>query len=95
MSPSLLMLERVNNELTEHGWQVSNIDATIIAENPRLSDFINQMRKRLSDTLSIAPAQVSVKASTANGLGSVGQGEGMAAWAVAAIEVASDQLAGV
>ena len=83
---SLAMLERVKGELAEHDWQVSNIDATIVAESPRLEDFINQMRRRLSDTLGIAPSQVSVKASTSNGLGFVGRGEGIAAWAVAVIE---------
>ncbi len=82
---SLIMLERVKGELEEHGWQVSNIDATIVAEKPRLGDFINQMRQRLSDTLGIAPGQVSVKASTSNGLGFIGRGEGIAAWVVAAI----------
>ena len=82
---SLVMLERVKGELEEHGWQVANVDATIVADKPMLQDFINQMRRRLSDTLGIAPSQVSVKASTSNGLGFVGRGEGMAAWAVAVI----------
>ena len=83
---SLVMLERVKGELAEHDWQVDSIDATIVAEKPMLRDFINQMRRRLSDTLGIAPSQVSVKASTSNGLGFVGRGEGIAAWAVAVIE---------
>jgi 2-C-methyl-D-erythritol 2,4-cyclodiphosphate synthase len=83
---SLVMLERVKDELAEHDWQVDSIDATIVAEKPMLRDFINQMRRRLSDTLGIAPSQVSVKASTSNGLGFVGRGEGIAAWAVAVIE---------
>ena len=82
---SLTMLERVKGKLAEHGWQVSNIDATIVAEKPRLEDFINMMRKQLSETLGIAPSQVSVKASTANGLGFIGRGEGIEAWAVVAI----------
>ena len=83
---SLVMLERVKDELAEHDWQVDSIDATIAAEKPMLRDFINQMRRRLSDTLGIAPSQVSVKASTSNGLGFVGRGEGIAAWAAAVIE---------
>ncbi len=82
---SLVMLERVKDELAEHGWQVSNVDATIVAERPMLGDFINQMRQRLSDTLGVAPGQVSVKASTSDGLGFVGRGEGIAALAVAVI----------
>jgi len=87
---SLTMLERINGKLAEHGWKVSNIDATVVTEKPRLEDFINQMRKRLSDTLGIAFNQVSVKASTSNGLGPVGRGEGIAAWAVAMIESIPD-----
>jgi len=83
---SLVMLEKVRGELEEHGWQVANIDATIVAVQPMLQDFINQMRRRLSDTLGIAPSQVSVKASTSNGLGFIGRGEGIAALAVAVIE---------
>ncbi len=83
---SLALLERVKGKLAENGWQVSNIDATIVADKPRLGDFIDQMRQQLSQTLGIALSQVSVKASTSNGLGFVGRGEGIAAWAVAAIE---------
>ena len=88
---SLVMLEKVRGELEEHGWQVANIDATIVAVQPMLQDFINQMRRRLSDTLGIAPSQVSVKASTSNGLGFAGQGEGIAALAVAVIEGSDDE----
>lgn len=87
---SLSMLEKMKNELAEHDWQVSNVDATIVAEKPQLGDFIPQMRKQLSDTLGIAPSQVSVKASTSNGMGFVGRGEGIAALAVAVIEGVSD-----
>ena len=83
---SLALLERVKGELVENGWRVNNVDATIVAERPRLRDFIDQMRKQLSQTLGIALSQVSVKASTSNGLGFVGRGEGIKAWAVAVIE---------
>ncbi|GAH94649.1 unnamed protein product, partial [marine sediment metagenome] len=61
---SLALLERVRDKLRENGWQVENVDATIVAEQPRLSDFIDGMRKQLSQTLGIALGQVSVKAST-------------------------------
>jgi 2-C-methyl-D-erythritol 2,4-cyclodiphosphate synthase len=83
---SLALLERVRDRLTENGWQVENVDATIVAEQPRLSDFIDRMRKQLSQTLGIALGQVSVKASTSARLGSVGRGEGVAAFAVALIK---------
>ena len=83
---SLALLKQVKDELTEKGWQIANVDATIVAEQPKLRDFINQMQQQLSQTLGIAPGQVSVKASTSNSLGFVGRGEGIAAWAVAMIE---------
>ena len=83
---SLVLLERVRSELAENGWRVSNIDATIVAEQPKLKDFIEAMRKQLSQTLGINISQVSVKASTSAGLGFVGRGEGIAAYAVAMLE---------
>ena len=86
---SLVLLERVRDKLRENGWQVGNIDATIVAEKPKLRDFIDRMRRQLSLTLEIAVGQVSVKASTSNQMGFVGRGEGMAAWAVALLEEGS------
>jgi 2-C-methyl-D-erythritol 2,4-cyclodiphosphate synthase len=83
---SLTLLERVRDELAENGWRVDNVDTTIVAEQPRLRDYIDRMRQQLSQTLGIAPSQVSVKASTSAQLGLVGRGEGMAACAVALIE---------
>ncbi len=83
---SLVLLEKVRDMLSEQGWRVSNIDATVVADQPRLRDFIDGMRNKLSQTLGVDTSQVSVKASTANGLGLVGRGEGIAAHAVAMIE---------
>ena len=83
---SLVLLERLRDRLAENGWQVVNIDATILAERPRLRDFIDRMRKQLSQTLGINISQVSVKASTSNQLGFIGRGEGIAAYAVATVE---------
>ncbi|MBA7702819.1 2-C-methyl-D-erythritol 2,4-cyclodiphosphate synthase [subsurface metagenome] len=87
---SLLLLEKVKDELMEHSWRVNNIDATIVAEQPKLRDFIDRMRHQLSQTLGIDVSRVSVKASTSDGLGFVGRGEGIAACAVALIEGISD-----
>jgi 2-C-methyl-D-erythritol 2,4-cyclodiphosphate synthase len=81
---SLKLLEEVKDKLG--GFKIVNVDATIIAEKPKLADFIDQMRQNLSQTLAINLEQVSIKASTANGLGAVGRGEGMAALAVAMVE---------
>ncbi len=83
---SLTLLEKVRDKLREGGWQVENVDATVVAEQPRLGGFIDKMRKQLSQTLGIAISQVSVKASTSARLGPVGRGEGMAAFAVALIK---------
>ena len=88
---SLVLLERVKNRLAERGWRVVNIDATIVAEEPRLRDFIDGMREKLRQALGIALNQVSVKASTSDGLGFVGRGEGIAAHAVALIEGSEDE----
>jgi 2-C-methyl-D-erythritol 2,4-cyclodiphosphate synthase len=81
---SLKLLEEVKDKLG--GFKIVNVDATIITEKPKLADFIDQMRQNLSQTLAIKLEQVSIKASTANGLGAVGRGEGMAALAVAMVE---------
>jgi len=83
---SLSLLEKMRDKLAGGGFKIVNVDATIIAEKPRLADFIDQMRQQLSQTLAINLEQVSVKASTANGLGAVGRGEGIAALAVVLIE---------
>jgi len=83
---SLVLLGRVKDKLAENGWRVNNVDATIVAEKPRLSDYIDQMRQQLSQTLGINTSQVSVKASTSDKLGYIGRGEGIAACAVATVE---------
>jgi 2-C-methyl-D-erythritol 2,4-cyclodiphosphate synthase len=79
------LLEKVGNMLNERGWEVGNIDATIVAEKPILRDFLDGMRQNLSQTLGIDASQVSVKASTSEQLGFVGREEGIVAWAVATI----------
>jgi len=83
---SLTLLKTTRDKLEGSGFKLVNVDATIIAQKPKLRDFIDQMRLKLSLILGIAPSQVSVKASTANGLGFVGRGEGIAACAVAMVE---------
>jgi 2-C-methyl-D-erythritol 2,4-cyclodiphosphate synthase len=83
---SITLLRQVGALLQNHGWQVSNIDATIVAEQPKLSPFIPQMRQRISEALGIGIEQIGVKSTTSKGLGFVGKGEGMAAHAVALVE---------
>jgi 2-C-methyl-D-erythritol 2,4-cyclodiphosphate synthase len=88
---SLTLLERTRDKLVENGLRIVNVDATVVVEEPKLRDFIDQMRQRLSDTLDIAPSQISVKASTANGLGCVGKGRGIEAQAVALVQGSKDE----
>jgi len=83
---SLVLLKKVRDKLAENGWRASNIDATIIAEQPKLRDFIDRMRQQLSQTLNIEISQVSVKAITSEQLGFIGRGEGIATCAVALLE---------
>ncbi len=87
---SLTLLKRVRDELAENSWQVVNVDATIVAERPKLRDFIDQMRQQLSQVLGIALNQVGLKASTSDQLGFIGRGEGIAACVVTLIESISD-----
>ena len=83
---SLTLLKQTRDKLAENGWRVTNIDATIVAEQPKLSDFINAMRQQVGQALGIEASQVSIKASTSEKLGFAGRGEGIAACAVALIE---------
>ena len=86
---SLVLLGRVRDELLKNGWQVGNIDATVVAEQPRLSSFVGEMRRKLSETLGIDVGRLSIKASSSAQLGFVGNGEGIEAQAVVLIEAIS------
>jgi 2-C-methyl-D-erythritol 2,4-cyclodiphosphate synthase len=83
---SLEMLKQVISKVSGKGWRVVNIDSTVIAEQPVLKDYIESMREKLSHTLGVEITKVSVKASTANGLGEIGKVEAIAAMAVTMIE---------
>ncbi len=83
---SLTLLEEVKRKLAEKGWRVGNVDATVVAEQPRLNDFIHNMRERLSQALGIEIGRVSIKATTSERMGFVGHEEGMEAYAIALIE---------
>ncbi|MHB8621223.1 MAG: 2-C-methyl-D-erythritol 2,4-cyclodiphosphate synthase [Chloroflexota bacterium] len=82
---SLLLLRRVGNLLTQHGWRPANVDATVIAERPRLSPHTRDMRLAIAGALDLAPESVSVKATTADRLGFTGREEGIAAMAVTTV----------
>jgi len=88
---SIVLLEQVVEKLEEEGCKVVNIDATVVAERPRLREYIDDMRHNLSHVLGLDMESVSVKASTNNGIGDIGKGEGIAAMAVALIEGGKDE----
>lgn len=83
---SRALLRRVGELVAEQCYVISNIDATVIAQRPKLRDYINEMRGNIAADLGLDISQVSVKATTEEGLGFTGTGEGIAAQAVCLIE---------
>lgn len=83
---SLVLLAKVGEIIKDAGYQVSNIDSTVIAQAPKLAPHIEQMRKNIAKALSIELEDVSVKATTEERLGFTGRGEGISAHAVCIIE---------
>lgn len=79
---SRLLLLQTAELIREKGWQIANIDATVIAEAPRLAPYIQTMRENITNVLGLPPDTVSVKATTEEHLGFTGQGLGIAAHAV-------------
>lgn len=82
---SIILLKKVREKLKEKGYQVGNIDATIVAQKPKLAKFIPEMEFNVAEALEIEGSQVNVKATTTEGLGFAGSGEGIAAYAVAVV----------
>lgn len=80
---SLRLLTIVTEKLATAGWQVGNVDSTIIAQRPKLANYIPEMRRNLALAMGVLPEQVNVKATTEEKLGFTGSGEGIAAQAVA------------
>ena len=83
---SLMLLREVGQRLKEAGYGVVNIDATVLAQAPKLSPYREEMRRRIAEALGIGSERVSVKATTEEGLGFTGAGEGIAAHAMVLIE---------
>jgi len=88
---SLTLLARVKEMLEKKKFRIGNIDATVIAEQPRLSEYIDHMRDALSAALGTAGHRISIKASTSDRLGFTGRGEGVAALAIALLEGGEDE----
>ena len=80
---SLRLLEQVTALLAENGWEIGNVDATVLAQAPKLAPYIPEMRQKLAVAMGVNASQVSVKATTEEHLGFTGAGEGMACHAVA------------
>lgn len=82
---SLILLRQVADLLIQHRFSIGNVDATVVLEQPRISPYVDQMKQNIAVALNIAPNQISVKATTHEGLGFIGTEQGAAAHAVAMI----------
>ncbi len=83
---SIKLLEEVGKKVRSAGFEIINIDATIIAEAPKLSSYFDRMRENIASALSIRKKDINVKAKTSEKLGFLGRGEGIAAYAVGLLE---------
>jgi 2-C-methyl-D-erythritol 2,4-cyclodiphosphate synthase len=83
---STLLLKKVMTKVKEKGFRLLNIDSTIVAQKPKLQDFIPRMVNEIAKVLETDTARVNVKATTTEGLGFAGRGEGIAAYAVVLVE---------
>lgn len=87
---SMKILTRIKNKLFDEGFRVHNVDAVIVAEEPRLSPYIPQMKDNIAQVLGIEPEKVGLKGTTSEGLGFLGKRRGIACWSVANVEERSD-----
>lgn len=82
---SIELLKNVNELIKKNGYDIGNIDSTVVLERPKIAPYIESMRKNISETLEIKVEQVSIKATTNEGMGFIGVGEGAVAYAVTII----------
>lgn len=83
---SLVLLKQTNEIIQESSWAIENIDATIIAEKPRLKKFVKLMEKSIATTLGILINQINIKSTTTDGLGMIGKGEGISVISIATVQ---------
>lgn len=86
---SIKLLKEVGKLLLNNGYSINNIDSTIIAQKPKMAPFIQQMRENISNALNIDLMQINVKATTEEGLGFTGNGEGISSQSICLLEVNS------
>jgi len=86
---SIALLQEAAKRVRAAGWEVANVDSTVVAQAPKLAPHIEAMRTRIAEALGVAPTQVNVKAKTAEKLGPVGQGQSIEARAVVLLVAAS------
>lgn len=87
---SIKLLVHVADLLRENGYEVGNIDATVIAQKPKMAPHIPQMRRNMSEALGISESKLNIKATTEEGLGFTGRGEGIASQAICLLTVKQD-----
>ncbi len=83
---SAVLLKRVIKIVNDHGFQIVNIDGTIVAQRPKLAEYIPQMRQKIAEIGGVEVSRISIKATTSEGLGFTGRGEGIGALAVALVK---------
>jgi 2-C-methyl-D-erythritol 2,4-cyclodiphosphate synthase len=82
---SLKLLNKVGEIIASKGYRVGNIDSIIVAQAPKMAPHIDKMKQNISETLSMAIDDINIKATTTEGLGFTGEGEGIASYAVACL----------
>ena len=82
---SILLLKKAMSWGKRKGYRLNNLDATIVAERPKLETYITAMRKKIAETLEVSPEKINIKATTTEGMGFCGRREGIAAYAILSI----------
>ena len=84
---SLLLLKKVKNIICKKGYIIGNIDSIIVAQEPKLSPYIDIMKRNIASNLGVNESQINIKATTTEGLGYIGKGEGISSYAVACLYI--------
>lgn len=85
---SIRLLEHVGRLLKEKGYAIGNVDATIVAQRPKMAPYMEEMRDNVAKALGVLPDRINIKATTEEGLGFTGSGEGISSQAIACLETA-------